>query len=142
MVGIIVTLLNHKLKKPLNNPEVIDTQGTLYTFFASALFGGIYSAILAAVYPYASEVPISVNTWASSNANQWLPYNRTKFTQGGLQVAATFWSIGIGLLSAIGVAFILYFTTELQADQVFNDATFAEVSDEHEEKGPAFVGRV
>ena len=134
--------MNHKLKKPLNNPEVIDTQGTLYTFFASALIGGIYSAILAAVYPYSSEIPTSVNTWVASNTNQWLPYGRSKITQGGLQIAAICWSIGIGLLSAIGVAFILYFTTELQADQVFNDATFAEVSDENEEKGPVVVARV
>jgi len=125
IAGIIVTILNHKLKKPLNNPDVIDTQGTLYTFFASALIGGIYAAILAAVYPYASETPTSVNTWVSSNANQWLPYDRTKISQGGLQIAAVCWTIGIGLLSSIAVAFIFYFTTELSADQVFNDATFA-----------------
>ena len=109
----------------MNNPDVIDTQGTLYTFFTSALIGGIYSAILAAVYPYASEVPTSVNTWTSSNVNQWLPYDRSKISQGGLQIAAICWSIGIGLLSSIAVAFIFYFTTELSADQVFNDATFA-----------------
>lgn len=54
IAGFIVTLLNHKLKKPLNNPDVIDTQGTLFTFFTSALIGGIYAAILAAVYPYAA----------------------------------------------------------------------------------------
>lgn len=127
---MIVTILNHKLKKPLNNPEVIDTQGTLYTFFFSALIGAIYSGILAAVYPYASEVPTSVNSWTSSGVNQWLPYGRSKISQGGLQIAALCWSVGIGLLSSIAVAFIFYFSTDLSAGEVFNDGTFAEVSDE------------
>jgi len=124
MVGFIVTIMNHKFKKPLNNPDVNDTQGTLFTFFVSALFGGIYSAILAAVYPYPSEVPTSVNTWAS-NTNQWLPRNRTKYEQGGLQIAAVCWTIGIGVLSGLAVALIVYFTTNLNSDEVFNDDTYA-----------------
>ncbi len=49
-------------------------------------------------------------------------------------MAAVCWSIGIGLLSSVAVAFILYFTTELNSAQVFNDETFADVSDEHEHK--------
>lgn len=51
------------VKKPLNNPAVFDSHGTLFTFFIAALIGGLYSAILAAVYPYPSEVPTSVSTW-------------------------------------------------------------------------------
>lgn len=117
ITGFIITLLNHKLKKPLNNPDVVDTQGTLFTFFFSAVIGGIYSAILAVVYPYASEVPSSVNTWISASpTNQWLPSGRTKFTQGGLQMAAVCWSIGIGLLSSLAVGLILYFTSDLSAE--------------------------
>jgi hypothetical protein len=114
--GAIVTLLNHYAKKPLNNPEVIDTHGTLYTFFVAALIGGIYSAILSAVYPYPTDIPTSVNTWTNSGPNQWLPFARSKIGQGAMQIAATFWSIGIGLLSSIAVAFILYFTTELSTE--------------------------
>lgn len=124
ITGLIVTLLNHKLKKPLNNPDVIDTQGTLFTFLFSSIIGGIYSAIMMAVYPYPSEVPTSVNTWTSAN-NQWLPYDRTKFSQGGLQLAAVCWTVGVGVLSSIAVALIFYFTTELSAEEVFNDGTFA-----------------
>ena len=41
----------------------MDTQGTLYTFFVSGLFGGIYSACLAAVNPYGPDVPLSSSTW-------------------------------------------------------------------------------
>jgi hypothetical protein len=106
--------MNHKLKRPLNNPDVVDTQGTLFTFFFSAFIGGIYSAILAAVYPYGSEVPSSVNSWTYNAGNQWLPYNRTKFYQGGIQLAAICWSIGIGMLSSLAVGFILYLSSELK----------------------------
>ncbi len=128
--------MNHKLKKPLNNPDVVDTHGTLYTFFTAALIGGIYSAILAVVLPDPSEVPTSVNNWTLA-ANQWLPYNRTKFMQGGLQLAATFWSIGMGMLSSVATALIFYFTTDLSAQQVYADIVFTEACDAHEEKGPA-----
>jgi hypothetical protein len=56
-----VTVLNHKLKKPLNNPDVVDTQGTLFTFVFSAIIDGIYAGLLSAVRPHPSEVPNSVN---------------------------------------------------------------------------------
>lgn len=52
IVGVVVTLLNHFLKKKLNDGGVIDTQGTLFVFFVPALLGGIYSAIIQAVSPY------------------------------------------------------------------------------------------
>jgi hypothetical protein len=125
MIGIIVTVFNNKLKKSLNKNSVFDVHGILYTFFISSLFGGLYSAILAAVYPYPSDIPTSANTFTNSGPDQWLPFDRSKIGQGALQVAATFWSIGIGLLSAIAPALIFYFTTELSLEEVFNDFTFA-----------------
>jgi len=117
--------MNHKLKKPLNNPEVIDTQGTIYTFFITALIGGIYSACLAAVYPYGAESPTGTNSWSENVGLRWLPYNRTKFDQGGFQLAGTFISVAVGILSSLATALVIYLTTELSAEQVFNDSTFA-----------------
>lgn len=139
---MVITFLNYKLKKPLNNPEVVDTQGTIWTFFFAALIGAIYAAILSAVRPYSSEFPLSVNTWTMSDANLWLPSDRSKITQGGLQIAALCWTVGIGLLSSVAVAIIFYFSSELTSDEVFNDATFAEISDDHEDKGIVSQGRV
>ena len=107
--------MNHKLKKPLNNPDVVDTQGTLFTFFFSAVIGGIYAGILSAVYPYPSEVPSSVNTWTSAS-NQWLPGDRSKISQGGLQIAAICWSIAIGILSSLAVGLIFYLSSDLSSD--------------------------
>jgi hypothetical protein len=63
IAGFITTILNHKLKKPLNNPEVVDTQGTLFTFFTASLFGGIYSAILAAVFPWGPNMATASNSY-------------------------------------------------------------------------------
>lgn len=57
--------------------------------------------------------------------------------QGGLQLAATFWSIGMGMLSSVATALIFYFTTDLSAQQVYADIVFTEACDAHEEKGPA-----
>lgn len=121
--------MNHKLKRSLNNPEVVDTQGTLYTFFIAGLIGGIYSACLAAVHPYGPEIPTSVNTWTEFSALSWLPYGRDKYSQGGMQLAGTFISIAIGILSSVATALILFLTTDLNSEQVFNDYTFAEIND-------------
>lgn len=62
IVGILTTIFNHKLKKPLNNPDVYDTNGILYTFWTSSLIGGIYSAILVAFYGWGPDQVTSVNT--------------------------------------------------------------------------------
>jgi hypothetical protein len=129
ITGLIVTVLNHKLKKPLNNPDVVDTQGTLFTFLFSAIIGGIYAGILAAVRPHPSEVPNSVNTSVYAS-NQWMPSDRSRISQGGLQIAAICWTIGIGILSSLAVGLIFYFSTNLSINEVFNDSTFAEVADE------------
>lgn len=124
-----MTVLNHKLKKPLNNPDVVDTQGTLFTFLFSAIIGGIYAGILSAVRPHPSEVPNSVNTSVYAS-NQWMPLDRSKISQGGLQIAAICWTIGIGILSSLAVGLIFYLSSNLSANEVFNDSTFAEVADE------------
>lgn len=52
IVGIITTLLNHSIKKPLNDGGVVDTQGTFITFFVPAFLGGVYSAIIQTVRAY------------------------------------------------------------------------------------------
>ncbi len=61
LTGAITTIFNHKFKKPLNNPEVIDTQGTLYTFFTASFIGGVYSAIMSPIGPFGVDTPTSVN---------------------------------------------------------------------------------
>jgi len=49
-----------------------------------------------------------------------------------MQLAATFISIAIGVLSSLATALIIYLTTDFSAEQVFNDSTFAEIADEKE----------
>jgi hypothetical protein len=125
--------MNHKLKKPLNNPEVIDTQGTLFAFFTSSLIGGIYSAIMSPIGIFGADVPTGVNTWSENTATAWAVPGRDRFGQGGLQLAGTFFSIGIGALSAIAVGLLSFLTTSLSAEEAFNDGAFAELTDEAED---------
>jgi hypothetical protein len=76
------------------------------------LIGGLYSAILAAFYCWGPDVPVSVNQTTEIVTLRWL-FGRTKYEQGGLQVAGTFISIGIGFLAALPVGLISYLTTDL-----------------------------
>ncbi len=59
-----------------------------------------------------------------------MPLDRSKISQGGLQIAAICWTIGIGILSSLAVGLIFYFSCNLSTNEVFNDSTFAEVADE------------
>jgi hypothetical protein len=60
---------------------------------------------------------------------EWLPYGRSKISQGGMQLAGTFISIAVGILSSVAVSIILYLTVDLTAEQAFNDAVLAQVCD-------------
>ena len=80
------------------------------------------------------DVPTGVNTWSEDTTTAWNIVGRDRFGQGGLQLAGTFFSIGIGALSAIAVGLLSFLTTSLSAEEAFNDGAFAELTDEGEEK--------
>jgi hypothetical protein len=135
IVGVLITILNHKLKKPLNNPDVIDTQGVLFTFFVAGLLGGIYSSCLAAVGLYGPTIATSVSTVINVAGLAWSPLGRDRFSQGGFQIAGTFIALGIGALSAVAVGILTYLTAEFGSNEVFNDTTFAQINDAPNEPG-------
>lgn len=64
-------------------------------------------------------------------ATLWLPATRDRFGQGGFQIAGTFFSIAIGAAAGIAIGLISYLTTDLNAQEVFVDKTFAELTDEN-----------
>lgn len=138
MVGVITTIMNHKLKKPLNNPEVVDTQGTLYTFFIASLFGAFYSACLATVTPYGADVAtVATNSagltsvvYSEDSTLKWLGAGRDRFEQGGFQVLGTVVSAAVGVFAGLAVGAFYAITTALETEEIFNDASFAEVGDE------------
>jgi len=133
MIGTITTIMNHKLKKPLNNPEVADTQGVLFTFFISSLFGGFYSACLTPVGPFGvDQAVLNGNTlgWTENESLRWISADRDRFEQGGFQVLGTVVSGGIGTVTGLAVGLLYRLTTALEAEEVFNDVVLAEVGDE------------
>jgi hypothetical protein len=128
--------MNHKLKKPLNNPEVTDTQGVLFTFFISGLIGGIYSSCLMAVGPFGPDVTTVVNNqvvWTEDETLRWLGSGRDRFEQGGFQIMGTFVSVAIGVLAGLAVGILYRLTAKLETNEVFSDVAFAEVGDDGEE---------
>lgn len=121
--------MNHKLKKPLNNPEVMDTHGTLYTFFTAGFIGAIYSAIMCPIGPFGADIQLSQNTFEPVSDTVWIATGRDRFGQGALQVVGTFVSIAMGIAPGIVVGLLSYLTSDLTAAEVFNDYAFTEVTD-------------
>lgn len=78
------------------------------------MIGGLYSAILAAFYCWGPDAVVSVNQTGEVTTLRWL-FGRTKYEQGGLQVAGTFISVGMGFLAALPVGLISFLTADLTA---------------------------
>lgn len=112
IVGVISTLLNHAIKKPLNDGGVIDTQGTFITFFIPSFLGGIYSSIIQAVRAYGAED----NTFTSVASTLWVAGNRTNFEQGGFQILGVLITIGIATFAGIVIGLLLMVTSGLDSN--------------------------
>jgi hypothetical protein len=112
IVGVITTLLNHFIKKPINNGGVVDTQGTFITFFIPAFLGGIYSAIIQAVRAYGAED----STFTSINSTKWVAGTRTSYEQGGFQILGVLITIGIATFAGIVIGLLLMVTSGLDSN--------------------------
>jgi hypothetical protein len=112
IVGVITTVLNHSIKKPLNDGGVVDTQGTFITFFIPSFIGGIYSAIIQAIRAYGAED----STFTSVASTQWLAGSRTNYEQGGFQILGLLITIGIATFAGIVVGLLLMVTSGLDSN--------------------------
>jgi hypothetical protein len=54
----------------------------------------------------------------------------TPFKQGGLQIAATFTSIGIGIVTALICGIFLKFVYSFKEEELFNDGVYFEEAEE------------
>lgn len=100
LIGIVATASLHFLTPFLEKKfGLYDTCGVHSTFGLPGLLGGILSAIAAASYAY----PSAYDAYALSSAKLAF-YDvlvATPYKQGGLQIAATFTSLGFGI--AVGI---------------------------------------
>ncbi|XP_031505863.1 uncharacterized protein LOC116268287 [Nymphaea colorata] len=105
-----------------------DTCGVHNLHAMPGLIGGLVSAVVAASFAYGSATdayPITATDFPALSALVSAPYK-----QGGLQVAATFTSIGIGIATALIGGIFLRFVYSFNVREFFTDAVYFEEAEE------------
>jgi hypothetical protein len=92
------------------------------------LIGGFVSAVTAAVYKWPST--LDAYTPDVSNFPQLPTLLATPYKQGGLQIAITFTSLGIGIGTAIITGFVLKLVYSWKESEFFNDSVYFEEAEE------------
>lgn len=90
IVGFLCALLTSKLKAKMNEKGVVDSNGVLSSYLVPGLIAGILSAIF-----HANGAESSALYKANFDTN------RTRFQQGGIQVAGFFIAIGLGIFAGV-----------------------------------------
>ncbi len=88
------------------------------------LLGGIVSAVIAASYAYPSASDAHALTYTEFPDYEKLV--STPYKQGGLQIAGTFISIGIGIVTALICGIFLRIVYSFKASELFSDAVYFE----------------
>jgi hypothetical protein len=82
----------------------------------------LVSAVVAAMYTWPST--LDAYTPASDNFPQLDTLVNTPYKQGGLQVAITFCSLGIALVTAVVTGLVLRLFYNWNENEFFNDAVY------------------
>jgi ammonium transporter Rh len=129
LIGIVSTLgfqyLTPYLEKKIG---LYDTCGVHNLHAIPGLCGGLVSAVVAASYYYSSATdayPVTATEFPYLSALTAAPYK-----QGGLQVAATFTSIGIGIATALISGVFLRFVYSFGQKEFFTDEVYFEEAGE------------
>lgn len=113
----MTTFLNSK-KKWLNEEGVIDSLGSSFVFFVPAFIGALYSAILFATSPYGPD---------NTDATVQMVSGRSRWTQGGFQLAGLAITIGIAAVcGALIGAFCKVINKVDGPEDLFNDHNYIE----------------
>lgn len=123
LIGIVSTVALHFLTPYLEKKfGLYDTCGIHSSFGLPGLLGGILSAIAAASFNY----PTAYDAYGLSSTN--FPFYDTlvthPFRQGGLQIAATFTSLGFGVAAAIVSGILVRFVHDFGSNEIFNDGVY------------------
>ena len=123
--GLISTLGYHYLTPYLEKKiNLYDTCGVHNLHAMPGLLGGIVSAIVAASYFYPSAY--DVNGLSKTEFPSYDTLVSQPFKQGGLQIAATFTSIGIGIATALISGIFLRINYIFKSNEFFNDGVYFE----------------
>lgn len=133
LTGIISTFGFHSLTPYLEKKiNLYDTCGVHNLHGIPGLLGGIVSAIVAASYYYPSASDAYHVTAADFSYYDVLV--STPFKQGGLQIAGTLTSIGIGVATAIICGVFLKFIYSFNEKELFSDVVYFEEAEEFMEE--------
>jgi ammonium transporter Rh len=129
LIGIVSTLgfqyLTPYLEKKFG---LYDTCGVHNLHAMPGLIGGLVSAVVAASFAYPSATDayaITANEFPALSALLSAPYK-----QGGLQIAATFTSAGIGIATAMVCGIFLRFIYSFDQKEFFTDSVYFEEAGE------------
>lgn len=130
LIGIVSTVALHYLTPYLEKKfGLFDSCGIHSTFGLPGLIGGILSAIAAASFAY----PSAYDAYGLSDT--YFPFYSTlvnsPYKQGGLQLAATFTSLGFGVASAIVSGILVRMVHDFGPNEVFNDGAYFEEAKEY-----------
>ena len=133
LIGIVSTLGYHYLTPYLERKiGLYDSCGVHNLHALPGLIGGILSGVVAATFNYGTATDAYTIT-----ANDFPAYSSlidTPYRQGGRQIAATFVSIGIGIVTALVSGFFLRFIYSFDEKEFFTDSVYFEEAHEYIEE--------
>jgi ammonium transporter Rh len=122
----IISILGYQYFTPYLEQKLglYDTCGVHNLHVIPGILGGFVSVIVPASYARSST--LDVFTPDLSNFPQLSTLLATPYKQGGLQIATTFCSLGIGIGTAIITGFILTSIYSSNVEEFFNDIIYFE----------------
>ena len=122
----IISILGYQYFTPYLEQKLglYDTCGVHNLHVIPGILGGFVSVIVPASYARSST--LDVFTPDLSNFPQLSTLLATPYKQGGLQIATTFCSLGIGIGTAIITGFILTSIYRSNVEEFFNDIIYFE----------------
>ena len=128
--GGVVSTLGFRYLTPYLQEKIglFDTCGVHNLHGIQGLLGGIISAIVAASYHYPSAM--DAYTVTSTDFPEYSTLVSDPFKQGGKQIAATFVSIGMGIVTSLICGIFLRCVYSFDQKEFFTDAVYFEEAEE------------
>lgn len=120
IAGMLSTIGYYFLLSKINACGIYDTCGVFNLHFMPGLFGGLVSAVVMASYNSVALAPL-----IGGNTVDFEGVNYLK--QGGLQVAGTFISLGIGAVTGAIAAFLMSLVYKMRNDMFFEDIHYWDI---------------
>jgi ammonium transporter Rh len=127
LTGVVSTLCFHSLTHQMElKLGIYDTCGVNNLHGIPGIIGGILSGVAAAAYSQPDIYDKAVTTGANGKFPDLEKLVNHPYWQGGMQIAATFVSAGIGIFFGIIAGLILKKISTLEANEMYSDKYYFE----------------